>query len=114
MTDSHVPPKSDLVKVVIEIPEEDSAYLTESLWAQKLSPSSYKLENSPFVAYGYSYQDVVATQEKEGRLIVTDVIARGDHSTYRLFLKEGLDVSDQRFADSWRELESFGCTYEVA
>jgi hypothetical protein len=102
------------VKVLIEIPEGDSPYRTESLWAQKLGPLGYKLDNIPFVAYGYSYQDVVAAQEENDVLIVTDVIARGGHSTYRLFLAEGLDASDQRFENTWQKLADLGCVYEVA
>jgi hypothetical protein len=111
----HLKPSSpNLVKVLFEIYEEDDAYSTESLWANDLGNGQYRLENSPFIAYGYSYHDIVEAREKNRLLFIVGVLIPGGHSTYRLFLKDGVVRESNKFTDVWHPMEELGCTYEVA
>ena len=102
-----------LVKIIFELPE-DSPYGAESLWAERIAEGKYRLDNSPFYVYGYSHEDVVAVIEEDGSLVVKGLIARGGHSTYRVYLAEELTVDSQEFEAYWCRLESLGCTYEGA
>jgi hypothetical protein len=107
------PVNEALVKILFELPE-DSPYGAESLWAEKVAEGKYRLDNSPFYAYGYSYKDVVSAAEKDGALVVTEPCIRGGHSTYRVYLAEGLTVDSPEFETYWRRLKLLGCTYEGA
>jgi len=47
------------------IPLEDDAWhgiYGEWLWVKKLKEDKFKINNSPFYAYGLSYQDVVSVK----------------------------------------------------
>jgi hypothetical protein len=112
-----VPERSEstdgLVKVVFDVPEKDgSVYKTESLWAEPVGSDRYRLRNVPFLAFGFSEQDIVTARENEGRLAVSGVAARGGHSTYRLVLPE--DTTEDQFLKDWVPLRELGCTYERA
>jgi len=101
------------VKVFFDVPEKDgSVYKTESLWAEPIGDKRYRLRNVPFEVFGFSEQDVVAAQEKDGALVVVGMVARGGHSTYRLVLPE--DTTEEKFLRDWIPLRALGCTYERA
>jgi Domain of unknown function (DUF4265) len=99
-----------LEKIVIEL--RDDRYSVETLWVEPLGDGLYRLRNVPFLAYGFSEQDVVSTDEVEGRHAVTGLTRAGGHSTYRVFLPEATD--DARFARLFEPLSRLGCTYERA
>lgn len=103
----------DLVKVHFELPD-GSPYGAESLWAEKIVEGKFRLDNSPFYIYGYSYNDIVMAREEEGAWVVQGPCLRGGHSTYRIFLSEGLQVQSPEYKTYWRRLERLGCTYEGA
>jgi Domain of unknown function (DUF4265) len=107
-------PKNDpLVKVFFELPA-NSPLGAESLWAVKIAEGKYRLDNSPFYVYGYSHGDVVSAREQEGALVAQGICLRGGHSTYRVFLAEGLGVNSPELKTYWSRLKSLGCTYEGA
>ncbi len=101
---------ASLEKIVIEL--RNDHYEAETLWAEPLGGGLYRLRNVPILAYGFSEQDVVRTDEVEGRHVVTGVTRPGGHSTYRVFLPDAMD--DARFAKLFEPLGSLGCTYERA
>lgn len=101
-----------LVKLVFDLPGQDSPMETESLWAEPVGDNLYRLRNVPFYVYGFSEQDTVRVEEKEGRLAVKCVVHRGGHSTYRIFLPE--QTTEEQFSKNWIPLEKLGCTYERA
>ena len=47
-------------KVLFRAPNEDGSADVETLWATHLGADNYKLDNSPFYAYGVSWEDVVS------------------------------------------------------
>lgn len=100
----------DLVKVTFRLdPGEWHGSATETLWAKKVGPELFRLDNSPFFAFGISYQDVVVARGEEGRLVFVQPFARGGHSTYRILLKDDNRAS---FESLWAPLRTAGCTYE--
>ena len=48
-----------LAKVLFRVPDEDGGASVETLWATPLGNDLYKLDNSPFYAYGVSWEDTV-------------------------------------------------------
>jgi len=103
---------SDLVKIAFPLnPDESGGISVERLWAQPLSDGTYVLDNSPFHAYGVSWQDVVSAElDETGELVYSAIARRGGHSTYRVRLPKG--KSDAYFLEIWPRLEAQGCTYE--
>jgi Domain of unknown function (DUF4265) len=100
----------NLVKVAIDL--KDEVYSVESLWAEPAGDGLYRLRNVPFLAYGYSEQDVVKATDVEGYLSVNGVAERSGHSTYRLFFPEATD--NEKFRPLWEPFEKLGCTFEWA
>lgn len=94
-----------MVKISIKL--EDAPYDSERIWTTPVGPSLYRLENSPFFAYGVSYLDIVEAQsEVPGELpIFRKVIQKSGHRTLRLITKkEGNSIIDQ--------VKVFGASYE--
>ena len=102
---------SKLVKIRIELPSENILNASaETLWAEPLGKRLFKLQNSPFGAYGYSFEDVVIADDNEMPNVL-GVHENSGRSTYRILLKDGMLNTDE-FAQAWKKLESIGCTYE--
>ncbi|HEX8438625.1 DUF4265 domain-containing protein [Archangium sp.] len=83
---------------------------TETLWAEKLAESQFRLRNTPFYAYGVSAEDVVFAHEHAGRLVFAGVARQGGHSTYRIIKSK--EVDSARFQERWAPLQNHGCSYE--
>lgn len=84
----------------------------ETLWAERVGPNRYRLDNSPFWAYGLSWRDVVEAHVDEGgQLAFTRVVEKSGHRTVRVIFKPGIDENPegQAVVD---ELVRMGCTYE--
>lgn len=102
-----------LVKVFFDVSAKDGTVMkTESLWAEPVGGDRYRLRNVPFLAFGFSEQDVITAKEDDGALRVTGVAIRGGHSTYRLVLPA--DTNEEKFLQDWIPLKNLGCTYERA
>ena len=95
------------VKVLFQ--EDDNV---ETLWAERVGPNEYRLENSPFWAYGVSWLDVVEAQpEEDGALAFVRVVQKSGHRTVRLILDPPADEA----ADSKAVLDgvtALGASYE--
>lgn len=104
----------DLVKICFTLdPDDWHRTPTERLWAKPihdLAASAFELDNTPFHAFGVSWHDVVRAVEVDGALQFAGVIARGGHSTYRVFLEQ----DDDTFRAWWDKLKALGCTREWA
>jgi hypothetical protein len=105
-------PGEALVKIVFNLPEMAAPLATESLWAERIGANLYRLRNVPFYLYGVSEQDIVRAEETDGQLLVSAIVDRGGHSTYRIFLPE--QTSEEQFSGDWVPLHELGCTYERA
>jgi Domain of unknown function (DUF4265) len=94
----------------------DSGLGTESVWAEPLGDDRYRIRNTPFYAYGFSFLDVVHAQsgsEEEPFPIVTKAIVRSGHSTYRLRVEHGIQANEE-FRQAWAPLQAAGCTFEAS
>lgn len=84
----------------------------EWLWAEPLGSERFRLESTPFFAYGLSHGDVVRASE-EGQTVRFDEVERkSGHRTLRLALDLDHDLDRpevRRFLD---DLLACGCTYE--
>ena len=108
----HLESRKGVVEVTFDLPEKGVSTTAESLWAEPFGGDRYRLRNVPFYLYGFSEQDIVKAEEKEGRLVVVGVVERGGHSTYRIFLPD--HTTEDPFAEDWLALGELGCTYERA
>ena len=112
-TDKQRPkPSDELVKIVFNLSENSEPVATESLWAEPLGSNLFRLRNVPFYLYGVSEQDIVKAEENDGRLVLTGIVERGGHSTYRVFLSE--QTSEEQFSKGWVSFHEMGCTHERA
>ena len=95
------------VKVLLQ--EEE---YVETLWANRVGPDLYRLDNSPFWAYGVSWKDVIeARPDPDGQLRMTRVAEKSGHRTVRVVFRPDLDESPevQAVLDG---LDALGATYE--
>src|SRR5215471_9708262 len=68
----------------------------ETLWAERVGPDLYRLDNSPFWAYGVSWLDVVeAHPDAGGQLVMSRVATKAGHRTVRVFFDSGVDRSPE-------------------
>ncbi len=84
----------------------------EWLWAEPLGSQRFRLESTPFFAYGLSHGDVVRASEEDQAVRFDEVERKSGHRTLRvaLDLDHDLDRPEvRRFLD---DLLAFGCTYE--
>jgi len=104
--------KHGLERIRFDLPPSDwHDHAAERLWAEALGHDRYRLRNSPFYAYGVSFEDIVkARRDEVGQLVFETVVIRGGRSTYRLFAQTELDSESSR--SSWQKLEALGCRYE--
>jgi hypothetical protein len=87
-----------MVKVKLESPDGD----VETLWATPVGEHLYRLENSPFFAYGVSWLDVVeARPDPAGQLAMARVVEKSGHRTVRVIL----DAPAAEPSDSWEHAD---------
>jgi len=95
-------------------PADGQGVLTESLWAEPVEASQYRILSIPFFVFGISADDFVITTEKADGLEFDKISQRGGHSTYRVFLQEKLTVYSPMFEGRWRKIATLGAKYENA
>ncbi len=106
----------NLVKVYFDFTEDTWHQIpSESVWAEKSSEGNlcFTIMNTPFLAKGINYLDVIKVEEKKGDhgyFVFSKVIKRSGHSTYRIIV----DYEHSKFLNYWKTLEKLGCTYESA
>jgi hypothetical protein len=102
-----------LVKIKIPLPSDDpSGGEAEWLWAEPTGGDMFALKNVPIFVFGLSCGDVVTAKSHGGTLVFNDIVERGGHSTYRLYVK-----SDRKSPEVIRLLETLErmhCEIEVA
>jgi hypothetical protein len=103
--------RTRMVKVELRGPGGDA----ETLWATPLGRHRYRLENSPFFAYGVSWLDVVeARPPSEGEFpAFVRVLEKSGHRTVRVILRPPADRS-RKAAALLQRLVEMGCSYEGA
>ena len=85
----------------------------EWLWAEPLGSARYRIESSPFFAYGLSHGDVVHATDSDDMPQLAGVERKSGHRTLRVALDGEWDldrIEIQKFLD---ELLALGCIYEA-
>jgi hypothetical protein len=102
-------------KVLFRIPDGAGGANVETLWATPLGFDTYQLDNSPFYAYGVSWQDTVLAPVSPEEQMPTfqSVVVKSGNRTIRVIcdppVSEG-NASDQLL----QGLVALGCSYEGA
>lgn len=100
-------------KVLFRVPNEDGSAEVETLWATSVGGDNYRLENSPFWAYGVSWEDVVFApfSKEEGLPTFQSVVTKAGNRTVRVIFDP--PISDGNESDKVLQgLVSLGCSYE--
>ncbi len=101
----------DLAK--LEFRTEDGE--VETIWAKPIGEHLYRLDNSPFYAYGVSWNDVVEAQPQPGAFpLFRRVVEKSGHRTVRVIvggddlerLKRGIQELGCKFEGAWSKLIS--------
>lgn len=95
-------------------PADEQGIDSEGLWAERVSADTFRLQNSPFFAYDLSAQDVVRAEKVEGAWIFREVVERGGHSTYRVYLQDERELSDAEVQEAWKPIAALGALLENA
>jgi len=102
-------------KVLFRATDDDGGVTIETLWAVPLGNDLYKLDNSPFYAYGVSWQDTVyaPVSPEEQMATFQSVVERAGNRTVRIIFDP--PVSPSNSSDQVLQgLVSLGCSYEGA
>lgn len=84
----------------------------ETLWAVPIDTDLYRLDNSPFFAYGVSWQDVIEAKPAADRFLeYIRCVRKSGNRTVRAVFKE-YRIDDQPAQEVLRELRNLGCSYE--
>ena len=102
-------------KVLFRVVDDDGSTNVETLWATTLGRDEYKLHNSPFYAYGVSWEDIVFApfNADEGFPTFERVVSRSGNRTVRVIFETAVETGN----DSDRVLQrliSLGCSCEGA
>ena len=106
---------SPTAKVLFRVPDDDGGATVETLWATPVGGDQYKLDKSPFYAYGVSWEDVVLApfDTQEGMPTFQSVISKSGNRTVRVIFDPPVSAgnsSDQVL----QGLVVLGCSYEGA
>lgn len=81
----------ELRKIIFRLKEDEDGHPPmkyESLWGIFLDDLSCVVDNVPYYVCGVSKGDTVAVKDVDGELFATSVVARGGHSTLRVFAED--------------------------
>ena len=102
-------------KVLFRVPDGEGDAMVETLWATPLGGDHYKLDNSPFYAYGVSWEDTIFApyDAQEDFITFHSVVAKSGNRTIRFIADP--PVSPGNAADQVLQgLVALGCSYEGA
>jgi len=92
--------------------DHNSPVKGENLWAEKVGPDLYRLCNTPFLAQGYSWGDVVrCTQDQHGILHVDRVVDPSRNNAMHVYFEPGWDKATEKIVSY---LTYIGCTFETS
>lgn len=102
-------------KVLFRVPDDEGGTMVETIWAVPLGEERFVLENSPFFAYGVSWQDTILApfDEREGMHAFQRVLKKSGNRTIRVIFDP--PVSPGNASDEVLQgLVGLGCSYEGA
>ena len=102
-------------KVLFRVFGDDGESTVETLWAVPLGNDLYRIDNSPFYAYGVSWQDIVLApyDEQEGLPTFRAVREKSGNRTLRIVFDPPVEPGNA--SDGVLQgLVALGCSYEGA
>jgi Domain of unknown function (DUF4265) len=100
---------SNMVKVRLRGSAADEV---ETLWAVPVDVDLYRLDNSPFFAYGVSWQDVIEAKPGEDQVLeYVRCVKKSGNRTLRVIFQE-YRSSDPAAEPVLQGLRELGCSYE--
>lgn len=85
---------------------------TETLWARPTEANLYQLDNSPFFAYGVSWQDIIETRLADDHVLeYVRCVKKSGNRTVRVIFQD-YRSTDPGAEVVLRGLRSMGCSYE--
>ena len=99
---------SDLKLVKVELRGTNGE--VETLWAFDLGNQRYKLDNTPWYAYGVSAGDIIEAESDttDGFPVFRRVVEKSGYRTIRI-------LSEQGFGDElFQQIKGLGCSFEGA
>jgi hypothetical protein len=93
--------------------EHDGGPEDEWLWAEPLGSDRFRIESTPFFAYGLSHGDVVRAAGGGDMARLESVERKSGHRTMRIALDAGWDLDRAELQQFLDELLALGCTYEA-
>ena len=108
-------PEAPTAKVLFRVPNEDDSAEVETLWAYDLGSDRYRLANSPFYAYGVSWQDIVHApfDSQEGFPTFKSVLEKSGNRTIRIVFDDA-SVESGAAKAVLDGVSALGCDYEGA
>ena len=102
-------------KVLFRVPDEEGGAEVETLWATHLGSDNYRLDNSPFYAYGVSWEDVVSApfNPEEGFPTFERVVSKSGNRTIRVIFETPIETGNES-ERLLHGLIALGCDYEGA
>jgi Domain of unknown function (DUF4265) len=102
-------------KVLFRVPDEEGGAEVETLWATHLGSDNYRLDNSPFYAYGVSWEDVVTApfNPEEGFPTFERVVSKSGNRTIRVIFQTPIETGNES-EQLLHGLIALGCDYEGA
>jgi hypothetical protein len=98
-----------MVKVRLRGPDVEDV---ETLWATPVDVNLYQLDNSPFFAYGVSWQDVIEAHPAEDQFLeYVRCVTKSGNRTLRVIFQD-YRSDDQAAREVLQGLKSLGCSYE--
>lgn len=98
-----------MVKVRLRGPHASDV---ETLWAVPVDENLYRLDNSPFFAYGVSWQDIIEARLADDQFLeYVRCVKKSGNRTLRVIF-QGYRSEDQPAREILRELRNLGCSYE--
>ncbi|HEV3037060.1 MAG TPA: DUF4265 domain-containing protein [Candidatus Angelobacter sp.] len=98
-----------MVKVRLRGPDVEDV---ETLWATPVDMNLYQLDNSPFFAYGVSWQDVIEAHPAEDQFLeYVRCVTKSGNRTLRVIVQD-YRSDDQAAQEVLQGLKSLGCSYE--
>lgn len=102
-------------KIVFRVEHPDGSVNVETPWATALGNDLYRLENSPFYAYGVSWLDVIYApyDPDEKRPVFRSISAKSGHRTVRAIFDPPVEDGNSS-SEILESIVAIGASYEGA
>src|SRR5258707_2576871 len=112
--------KKEMVKVGFTLDPDEDDYPPagwEWMWANRVSDSTFEIDNIPFFAKGIGFGDIVTADQTNEGLIFRELVQPSGHSTVRVVIFRE-DRNDEQLRATVEEIRQFlramGCSSELS